>query len=208
MLPIELRTAAAFRDAFNTGLRQLLDTDGLGVTILLLANAANDPAVWREFEPALKARFAELDSRYRQALRRGGSIAETDDDLMVFLKLMVIGFDAVETRTVRNEGPWELQFNPVRSFRPRRMTGQRVDGLSRPFDPDGFHFNRPFLRKEIFWEGELLGRNARLLYNKFPFETLHSILVPGPEENRAQLLTERDHLYVWRLIQAMSENIP
>jgi ATP adenylyltransferase/5',5'''-P-1,P-4-tetraphosphate phosphorylase II len=66
-----------------------------------------------------------------------------------------------------------------------------------PFDASGFHFNKPFLGKEIFWQGELNGKAARLLYNKFPFARLHGLLVPEPERQWPQMLTHDLHDWAW-----------
>lgn len=207
-IPRELQSTEAYRTSFNAGLRRLLATEGLGVFILVLANAANDARVWEVLEPELRQRFLTLQRELKERLLDGARISETDDDLMVMLKLMAVGFDAIRTRERRHSDGWELQYNPVRSFRPQRMTNQKVSGLSRPFDAAGFHFNKPFLSKEIFWEGELLGRPARLLFNKFPFEDLHAILVPEPEPGLPQLLDEQVHTYVWSLMASLGEGMP
>ena len=99
----------------------------------------------------------------------------------------------------RRAGPWQVMFNPIRALRPPRISGQQFDGLLRPFDPAGFHFNKPFLAKEILWEGELAGKPARLLYNKFPFARLHGLLVPEPLRELPQYLTPELHGWAWDL---------
>jgi len=83
-----------------------------------------------------------------------------------------------------------------------------VDSLSRPFDHDGFHFNKPFLKKEILWQGQLQGSHCRLLFNKFPFADRHGILVIEPGENRPQFLDYETHMYVWKLCQSMGAAMP
>jgi hypothetical protein len=99
----------------------------------------------------------------------------------------------------RRDGPWQTMFNPLRALRPPRVSGQTFDGLLRPFDPAGFHFNKPFLAREILWQGELGGKAARLLYNKFPFARLHGLLVPEPERTLPQMLTPELHGWAWDL---------
>jgi hypothetical protein len=72
----------------------------------------------------------------------------------------------------------------------------------RPFDRAGFHFNKPFLAKEIFWQGELAGRAACMLYNKFPFARLHGLLVPDPLTELPQYLSESMHHWAWEVCTA------
>lgn len=202
---------------FGAGLAAMLEGhEGLGVYILVLANALQDAELWAELRPPLARRHALLVERIGQALRAGRKLAEPDDDLMVFLKLAVIGFDALAPVQHRDlPGPdgdgepgWELQFNPVRALRPARMSDARVDGVMAPFDPRGFHFNKPFLAREVLWEGELEDKPARLLYNKFPFAPLHGLLVPEPERQRPQHLSPELHGWAWRVAQAAAGAMP
>ena len=172
---------------------------GLGVYILVLANAASDTGLWSQLAPALSQRHAELARQMTDTLRSGKKLAEPDDDVMVFLKLHAIGFDHLQTLEARREGPWDIYFNPIRALRPPRMSGLNFESLNSPFDPTGFHFNRPFLAKEIFWEGELVGKPARLLYNKFPFARLHGLLVPEPLKQAPQYLTPELHGWAWEI---------
>jgi hypothetical protein len=127
---------------------------------------------------------------------------------VVFLKLLAIGIDDLSTTTWRRAGPWEIQFNPVRALRPARSSAARIDSLTAPFDPRGFHFDRPFLRPETLWEGELLGWAGRLLYNKFPFVPLHGLWVPEPAAGRPQRLTGQDHARLWQVAAALGETLP
>ncbi len=191
---------AALEQNFAAGLGTMLDQHrGLGVYILVLANAAYDPALWPRLAPALARRHAELVADLTTTLRHGDSLAEPDDDVMVFLKLNLIGFDHLGLAESRREGPWQVAFNPLRALRPPRSSGQTFDGLLRAFDAAGFHFNKPFLAKEVFWEGELAGKSARLLYNKFPFARLHGLLVPEPQKQIPQFLTPELHGWAWHL---------
>jgi diadenosine tetraphosphate (Ap4A) HIT family hydrolase len=88
------------------------------------------------------------------------------------------------------------------------MSEARVSGISQPFDATGFHFNKPFLAKEVLWQGELAGLATRLLYNKFPFAPWHGLLVPEPEQQRPQLLTPETHGWAWQVAQDASTAIP
>lgn len=209
MLPAPLASPSALEQAFAEGLATMLERHpGLGVYILVLANAAYDGALWRRLAAPLAARHAELAATIGDTLRRGGRLAEPEDDVMVFLKLMAIGFDHLQTTESRQAGPWELSFNPIRALRPPRISGGKVEGLLRRFDAAGFHFNKPFLAREVFWEGELAGKPARLLYNKFPFARLHGLLVPEPARELPQYLTPELHGWAWEVRERAAAAIP
>ena len=195
------------RKRFEQGLIRLLEQEGLGVFILVLANASFDRNIHQILERTLHQRFDQLMAHYRNALRKGRSLSDTADDLLVFLKLMAVGFEHIRTTEFRRAGPWEIQFNHVRSFRPARMTSQRVHGIYRSFDPDGFNFSKPFLEKEILWRGLLNDRDVSLFYNKFPFAELHCLLVPEPRSHKPQFLEQVDHCYIWELTEKLGRTI-
>ncbi len=198
MLSHPFASATSLEHGFADGLDAILHKHpGLGVYILALANAAYDPKLWAQLSPALSARHRELAATLTDLLRNGQVLTEPDDDVQVFLKLLAIGFGHLKTMETRCAGPWHLFFNPIRALRPPRVSGIKFDSLLRPFDPAGFHFNKPFLTKEIFWEGELDGKPTRLLYNKFPFARLHGLLVPEPLRQAPQYLTPELHDWVW-----------
>jgi len=192
-----------YQAAFSNGLQEMLDGyDELGVFILVLANAMIDPGIWDQLSGPLRQKFARLSAR------QGDSLDDATDDRRVFAQLMALGFDAIEPIRLRREGPWELQFNPLRALRPPRMMQQQVSGLTAPFNPDEFHFAKPFLRKEIFWRGGLEGRDVSLLYNKFPFVHLLGLLVPEAREGRPQYLHQADHDYIWRVASGLARGLP
>jgi hypothetical protein len=88
------------------------------------------------------------------------------------------------------------------------MADQPVKGIHRPFNQHGFHFNKPFLRKEVFWAGELAGLEVELLYNKFPFSPLHGLLVPERHSREPQFLSHPYHLYIWALTERLAAGLP
>lgn len=183
---------------FADGLAAMLDAHrGLGVYILALANAAYDPHLWTQLAPALAERHAALAASVADALRRGETLAEPDDDVLVFLKLAMIGFEHLVPLQNRRDGPWQMRFNPLRALRPPRASSQAFEGLLRPFSRAGFHFNKPFLARELLWDGELGGRPTRLFYNKFPFARLHGLIVPEPQRELPQCLTAELHHWAW-----------
>ena len=186
---------ATLRQLFATGLADMLTRhDDLGVYILVLANAAQDASLWPPLRDLLIQRHLGHAASIRAALRNGSRLDAPADDLLVFLKLMALdldadGFEQLRVAPPRQVGAWEVQFNPLRGLRPARMSEARAEGMLRPFDAAAFHFNKPFLSKEILWAGSLAGKPARLLYNKFPFAPLHGLLAPEPELQHPQYLT-------------------
>ncbi len=197
-----------FSAAFISGLGEMLEHDGLGVFILVCANAGFDERIQQALAGRLKQRFDQYSQQYRDALSHGRTLPDADDDVLVFLKLMAIGFDALQPTQRRAEGAWEVQFNQLRAFRPPRMANTKVDTLHMPFNQNGFHFNKPFLRKEAFWSGVLQGREVELLYNKFPFVDYHALLVPQREHEAPQFLTHDDHHYMWRISEELGASLP
>ncbi len=208
-LPDLFKSPTAFHEAFVAGLERQLTEPGLGTHILVLANTSFDPAIWPALKERLAQRFAELSTEVSTGLRSGCKLSYPDDDLMVFLKLMAMGFDAIATTEWRQAGPWEIQFNPLRALRPARASGQKVESCEPPpYNPNSFHFNKPFLKPEILWQGELRRHPVRLLYNKFPFAPLHGLLAPDPDRQLPQRLTQDWHLYVWHLAETLTASLP
>jgi len=192
-----------YQAAFIDGLKMMLSGyDELGVFILVLANAMVEPAIWDELSGPLRQKFSRLTAR------QGDTLDDAVDDRAVFARLTELGLDQIGPIGLRHAGPWEVQFNPLRALRPPRMVRQQVSGLTAPFDPDGFHFAKPFLRKEIFWRGPLGGRDVTLLYNKFPFVRLLGLLVPEAREGRPQYLQQADHDYIWRVLANLAQGLP
>jgi len=202
------------RRLFVAGLDAMLARHpALGVYILVLANAAQDPALWLPLRDKLLQRQREHAAAIKQALWQGGKLDVPPDDLLVFLKLLALDltleeFELLQVSPPRQLGRWEVQFNPLRGLRPARMSEARVSGISQPFDAAGFHFNKPFLAKEVLWQGQLAGESARLLYNKFPFAPWHGLLVPEPEQQMPQFLTPETHGWAWQVAQDASAAVP
>jgi hypothetical protein len=186
-----------FQQAFTAGLSGLLKTGGLGPFILVCANASFDKRVKVATVESLVALYRSLSAEYVDALFNGKIISAVEEDLLVFLKLHAVGFERLQQTEIRQAGVWEVQFNQLRSFRPKRITSQIPEHLQMSFDASGFHFNKPFMLKEAFWEGSLSGRAATLFYNKYPFVDFHGLLVPERERCLPQYLTEEYHHYIW-----------
>jgi len=201
-LPTIFENTETFRNAFVGGLEDMLGNEGLGVFILVLANATYDASIYQALQPRLQSRYLELVDAFQQGIK------DAPDDMQVFERLMSAGLEQLHCRECRQLGPWRVQFNQLRSFRPSRMSDVRVDSLVRQFDKDGFHFNKPFLQKEILWEGRVQDSLCRLLFNKFPFADHHGIWVIEPGESRPQVLNREAHEFMWQLCESLAAGIP
>jgi diadenosine tetraphosphate (Ap4A) HIT family hydrolase len=195
-------------EVFKRGLASLLhDYNELGVFILVLANVSLDFGLQQELERKVKGRYQLL----RRSFKRSPRLFYLDDaraDMQVFRKILRIGMVGLHYTECREAGLWELQFNQLRSFRPQRIADTKVDGIRAPFDMDGFHFNKPFLFKEIFWEGPIAGRRTSLFYNKFPFMPLHGLMVPERGTCRPQYLIQDDLDYLWQVSELLGATLP
>lgn len=189
-----------FRREFNAGLHKLAGAGSFGTFILACANATGDEELLNDIRPLLKKQYQDLHATCRAAFLKGRNVDVVDEDLLVFLKLHTMGLEEVRMGESRREDVWHVQFNHLRSFRPKRITQFVHTGLmSEPFNEDGFHFNKPFMARECFWRGELLGRYVDLFYNKYPFADLHGLLVLDRLSGQPQLLEQVDHHYVFSL---------
>ncbi len=195
-------------EAFKQGLADLLHGyNELGVFILVLANVSMDPELQEKLDRKVKGRYQLLRRSFKRS-PRSFYLDDAKDDKRVFRKLLRIGMIGLHPNESRDEGPWELQFNQLRSFRPSRIADKPVEGVYAPFDIDGFHFDKPFLLKEVFWEGYFAGRRTSLYYNKFPFMPFHSLMVPERWANHPQFLHQADLEYLWAVSELLGRTMP
>ncbi len=201
-------STTAFREGFERGLEALLDVGSLNLFILVTANAGFAAPLFGSLQARLQEQFHHHRERLRATLGRGERVAESEDDLLVFLKMICMGFDALRLTEHRTAGPWEVQFNHLRAFRPMRNSQQPMSSIRAPFDADGFNFNKGFMQQELLWEGELCGQPFALYYNKYPFVDLHCLLVPRREFCLPQYHRHDMHLFLWRLIESWRLVLP
>ncbi len=180
-----------FESLFVDRLRQLLrlppDRDALGLYILVLANASMLPQLLEQLGDELRARYRQL-----AALPSDHWADTAPDDCAVFERLADFDLSQPPRVEYREVGPWRLQYNPLRSLRPARNSQARITALRQPFDEQGFHFDKPFLEREILWRGELAGTDLRLLFNKFPFARHHCLTLIDATAHRPQFLSAQD----------------
>ena len=192
-----------FKNLFVSKLKGMLSDDELGAFILVLANSHQDMYLQGELEDALTRTFVALKDNFI-----AGKLDATQDDIDVFEQLLELELDEIPVWQNRAIGDWEVTYNAMRRLRPARTSSQVLNSIIQPYDGSKFHFNKPFLKPEILWEGEYKGVNSRVLYNKFPFSEYHLLIVLSPEENRSQLLTWTDHQYVCSLAEELAEVFP
>ncbi len=198
----------AFNHHFARGLERQISDDSLGAFVLSWANASFDERLWAAMRNAIQSRFEDHAARIGYELRNGISGEASPDDLMVFLKLLAIGFDRVGLVEWKTCDGWEIQYNLLRGLRPARLAEGSSVGIQAPFDPQGFNFNRPFLARELFWSGTVEDLDAHFFYNKFPFASGHLLFVPQPADCLPQMLTSRHFQLAWRTVEAFGSRLP
>ena len=196
-----------YKKIFNEGLIELAQDNSLGTFILAMANATFDQEIYQQTKILLQTNFVKLQSKYVECFTQGKKVNEVDEDLLVFLKIICVGFDKLQVTVFRDESGWELQFNHVRGFRPNRITQQQIDGLFLSFSADGFNFNKPFLAKERLWEGAYNNKQMSLYYNKYPFAHYHTLLVPEREKQLPQFLEVSQHTMMWQFLESTGEKM-
>ncbi|MDQ5769487.1 hypothetical protein [Thiothrix subterranea] len=189
----------AFKTRFADGLQNMLTPDGLGAFILVLANSMQDAQLRQQLAKPLRETFAQLQQR-----QPDGPV----DDVATFAALLKTGIEIFSGWEHARAEPWELVINPLRSLRPARVSSEVFSELFQPFAADKFHFNKPFLRPEILWEGKAEGMNLRVFYNKFPFAPWHTLIVPEPQATLPQFLTQPYHKRIMALAASTATYLP
>lgn len=201
----------SFRAAYRHKLQKMLGgaDAGLAAFILVCANAYFDGEILIDLSGALSDSFLRLRSHYAALFADGQLVEERlAEDLLVFLKMSLAGQENLKVAETRSLGHWQLQFNHLRSFRPQRTAVRPVTSLLQPFNEHQFHYDAGLCDRESFWSGSLEGKNASLLYNKYPFARLHALLIPEPERHRPQYLDREMHEWAWLVTERLGERLP
>ena len=188
-----------FNNAFVSGLETMLKSDELGVFILVLANANNDKDLWQKLKDQLLEKFTKL---------KNSPLTGSEDDIKVFKQLLNIDLENLEPTQIKQLGIFELQYNPLRALRPSRLSQTKTTGTFEAFNPSAFNFNADFLQQELFYQGQLFGKQIALFYNKFPFADKHGLLVVEKDKNHPQFLSAELHQFAWMMVNAISLQIP
>lgn len=194
-------STSIFRQRFIDQLLSLLDNSQLGAFILALANSSYREDIFEPLQKRLKTRFEDWQQQITKMEQAHNQLPV--DDLRVFEQLVTTGFDNLKPTQRRQIEGWQLQFNSLRSFRPARNSGEPFKGLYKAFSSQSFHFNKPFLKAEILWQGRYEGLDLRLMFNKFPFADYHGLMLIEPEQERSQYLRREDCQHIDRLLQSL-----
>ncbi len=181
----------------------MLASGELGAFILVLANSLQDDGLNSLLAPQLQGLFQELLARREMNALDGGA-----DDLAVFAALAETGIAGYACWQSRSPGRWRCSWNPLRALRPARASAESFGGLRQPFNEQGFHFDKPFLKPEILNEETFEGRPLRIMFQKFPFVAYHLLILPDAAAHRSQWLDEASHELIWNLTAAVAGNIP
>ncbi len=205
----------AFWEAYRHKLAVLLREEqhapdfGLGAFVLVCANAYFNRQVLSALEPALQESYLRLRAVCADFLSHGRLFNDRyAEDLLVFLKIALIGLEQLQVTEHRQVGPWNVQFNHLRSFRPQRSAAHPVSSISSPFNERTFYYDTRILERESFWCGKLAGKSACLLYNKYPFARLHSLLLLEPERKLRQFLDDELLAWAWDATASLADHLP
>ncbi len=196
-------SSKTFKQHFIQNLQDILSIEDFGTFILVLANALSNADIHQSLSTDLSHHFSLLKDKLKQLSTTEGQQIPADD-LAVFTALSKFNLHELSQSSHRSASIWQLQFNPLRSFRPARNSQKSITQLYQPFNQNSFHFNKSFLSREIIWQGLLSSIPVRLLYNKFPFADYHGLLVIEPELEKPQFLNYPDCLKTQRVLTELS----
>lgn len=207
----ESQFRATYRDKLSSMLRSNPNAHDFGLSsfILVCANAYFERDILTELDNDLRKAFINIREKYFRLFAEGQIVDERQaEDLLVFLKIALVGLEQLRVTEHKSLGDWTLQFNHIRSFRPQRTAARSVPSIDVPFNENSFHYDEALCARENFWAGSLAGKNVSLLYNKYPFARLHALLIPEPEKQQRQYLERENHAWAWETTQALADGLP
>ena len=204
-LPEIFKSVNSLSKAYEKHLLKLLNRKGfasgdvknLGELILLSAQSTFD----KEF---YKQTYATLNQIYKKLAKELKNIPneKRNDDYEIASKISKLGWKNIAKVSFKKLEPWHVQYNELRTLKPRGAAKEEIKSIYKKFNKEGFHFNKPSLRNERFWKGKLNGLDISLFYNKFPFVQNHTLLVPEQEKNHPQFLKRRFHYHIFDLMKS------
>jgi diadenosine tetraphosphate (Ap4A) HIT family hydrolase len=204
-----------FRAIYRDKLAAMLHTNpaardfGLGNFILVCANAYFERDILTELDNDLRRAFINIREKFFRLFAEGQIVDERQaEDLLVFLKISLVGLEQLRVTEHKTLCDWTMQFNHIRSFRPQRTAARSVGSIDIPFNENAFHYDETLCARESFWAGNLSGRNVSLLYNKYPFARLHALLIPEPEKKQRQYIEQDTHAWAWEITQSLAQGLP
>lgn len=207
-----LSSTHSYKQAFAEGLTRIQHNQTAGTFILACANIFQHPELVEKNKTLLSKSYTYIKDYYQECNSNTCQPNDAADDISVMNQIIDINFENLEPLQTKkletNTATFQLSFNQLRSFRPKRMSSVENTNLDTEFNKDGFHFDKEFLKKEMFAEGEYNGRKLSLLYNKFPFMEYHALLVIDKNLHHNQFLTKEYLDYIFQLQSSIEENIP
>jgi len=204
-----------FQDAYRNKLGAMLQTHeeerdfGLAAFILVCANAYFDIDTLSTMKEDLQLSFLRLKNYFGQFFASGQVLEERyAEDMLVFLKMALVGMDDLQVTQHKNLSHWTVQFNHLRSFRPQRSAARVVTSIDSQFNENLFYYDPVLCERENFWSGMIQGKKTYLLYNKYPFARYHALLIPEPERRQRQFLEKENHTWAWNATNFLTEMIP
>lgn len=205
-LPDVLQSSDRLFQVFSDGFEVLLNAPTLSQFILALFNATHDPFISTRWWPCIRDLYADMIRKYANEIAYPNK--HENSDVTILRGLTKEGLDGLGTTIFNEAGYWRIQYSRARSFRPLGIGAKPVNSIYDPFNDSGFHYNKSFLQSERFWVGELLGKITSLFYNKFPFATLHALLIPEQGGRHPQYLLPEYHEWAWNVVEKVGEKIP
>ncbi len=177
---LNIFSAKQLEQAFKEKLYPLSLQKHLGTYILCLANALTDKRLYLYLQNDLNKTLKTLSQNQPES---------SADDASVFEQLIDPNNALPKFARSKQVGPWTLQYNQIRSYRPARNANDVVTSIYKDFNEDGFHFNKPFLQKEMLQSITYNNTQIDCFLNKFPFTQNHLLLLINPKQCSPQLLT-------------------
>lgn len=103
-------------------------------------------------------------------------------------------------------GPFQLQYNFIRGYRPKGAARMVDVPLNKPLDPEDFNFTKPVLQSEKFYSMKIDDIKFDFFFNKYPFAPYHFILVPNKEELHNQYLDPKNDGRIMRAVSKIINN--
>lgn len=160
-----------FIELFQGRLEELINTDNLppGMAIAILANLN----FHGQDMPASVFRRLNYDKGW-----------ETPEDPIILAeakKRIKDGKVIIDKTTRTPIGEFQLQYNFVRGFRPKREARRTDIPLDLPFDPKKFNYGFDVVDPEVFIEGVKYDKNLTVdfVFNRYPFAPYHFLWVPN-----------------------------
>ncbi len=204
-LPAIFRSTNTFSLAYREHLLKLLNrktfkkgiVNDLGELILLSAQSTFDKDLYKKTYPILNGIYKKLSESLK-------NIPEDlrNDDYEIASQISKQGWKNIERVCFKKlKNIWHVQYNELRTLKPKGAAKQEIKSVYKKFNKKGFNFNKPSLRNERFWKGQLNGLDVSLFYNKFPFVPYHTLLVPEQNKNHPQFLKRRFHYHTADLMK-------